>query len=250
MYEVLCEMRCDMVSDGSAGLSRRLEAGRDATTLSRDSVLAARPRNFRPPRPTPMPAWVSGNACDCLPITSPSPYDAPELFDFASTARPRRAVSLATCEYNGLANDNGFGEDSGDVKHASWMLLRVTPGDRPFTGGLACNVNITVPGLLVLRAPPELRGTVLDVYDMVSAELNWALPDDATGPALSWNDTKLIWSLLAAATIFRQSSLMYFSSERRRLDVRTLHTGGAADEMTSGGAATSGVVSTTASVDW
>ena len=75
------------------------------------------------------------------------------------------------------------------------MLLRVTPAARPFAGGLACSVKITVPGALSRRVD-EWRGTVLDVYDTVSAELNCGLLD-----VESWNETKLIWSLLALSLI-------------------------------------------------
>lgn len=116
------------------------------------------------------------------------------------------------------------------------MLLTVTPAARPFTGGLASSVNITVPELFALRC-----GMVLNVYDATSVELLDVVS------LLLWNDTKLIWSLLAAATILCQSSSMHLSSARR-LDVSILLAD--IDEITSGGAATSGVVNTNASVDW
>ena len=125
------------------------------------------------------------------------------------------------------------------------MLLRVTPAARPFTGGLASSVKMTVPELLVpellaLRVA-ELRGTVLDVYGALSADVLDAVS------LLLWNETKFIWSLLAAATILCQSSSMAFSSDRR-LVVNILLAD--MDDITSGGTETSGVVSTKASVDW
>lgn len=127
MCDALCENRDEAFSDGSTGL-RCFEDGRDTSTLSSDSVLPARSRYFRL-LPMPTLAEASGKACGRLLATSLGVYweYKPKLLDraldgtlaFTSVAAAcllRCDMSaFVPCEYNGLANDNGFGDDSGDV---------------------------------------------------------------------------------------------------------------------------------------